>query len=129
MLVTGLGLAYLANMEPAKRETLLEKLTHSPNAWDSNRRYWKNLDLRLQTVRRQGYALADEEYLDAIYRSKIWAIAVPILVGNKVRASLSALVLRPVANDRKTIAKLKKPLADMAAEMAGIMEVHFGHER
>jgi hypothetical protein len=52
------------------------------------------LNERLAAVTKQGFALAEEEYLDAVYQSRISTIAAPILVGTQGRASLSALVLR-----------------------------------
>jgi IclR family mhp operon transcriptional activator len=121
MLVTGIGLAYLAFVTPEARLAILKRLQRSQDPWDSNRRFSRNLEARLGTIRNQGYALADEDYLDAIYHSRIWAIAVPVVVDTAVHACISALVLRSKTSSRRAASSLREPLRAAAAEIGKLL--------
>jgi IclR family mhp operon transcriptional activator len=121
MLVTGIGLAYLAFQPLNERKSILQRLTQSKSAWDTDPRLLTNLNEKLSAVRQQGFALADEEYLDAVYQSRIWAIAVPVLVGKSARASMSALVLRSNLPRKRALLPLQNPLKAAAAKLSHLI--------
>lgn len=121
MLVTGIGLAYFAFQPLDERRSILQRLSQSKSGWDTDSRFVKNLNEKIVAVTKQGFALAEEEYLDAVYQSRIWAIAVPILVGTRARASLSALVLRSNVPKRRALLPLQNPLKAAAVKLAHLM--------
>jgi IclR family mhp operon transcriptional activator len=94
LLATGVGIVQLAGLPPEALQAQLERLRQSREMWDSLPELWLGLDERLEAARRNGYAFAHERYLDAVYQSQIWAVAVPILVNGRTEAALSSLVLR-----------------------------------
>lgn len=118
VLPTGVGLVYLAYLPQSELEEKLAELKRSDSRWDNNPEMLANLKERLETVRRNGYALAEQSYLDEIYHSQIWAVAVPILVGGKVVAGLSSLVLRSAGSPNRILAKILPPLQRTAQKIA-----------
>lgn len=129
VLVTGVGIAYLAHLPPDELKRVLTQLSTSDSRWDTNPRMLEGLDERLDEVRRNGYALAEQAYLDEIYHSRIWAVAVPVIVGDKVIACLSSLILSSAGPQSRMMAKVLPPLkratqaiADRLAEDAGMLD-------
>lgn len=116
--VTGVGLVYLAHLPPELLEERLQELKRSDSRWDNNPALLETLPERLQTVRQNGYALAEQPYLDELYHSQIWAVAVPIIVGDRVVAGLSSLVLRSAGAPSRIIAKILPSLQRTADEIA-----------
>lgn len=102
MLATGVGMAYLAQLPEETLAKVLENIKRSRDRWDRDPRLWNDLDRRLNVVRQQGYGLADQEYLDAVYQSRIWAVAVPIVKGRHVYGGLSSLILR-IGGEKKRL--------------------------
>ncbi|CAM5184645.1 hypothetical protein ARD30_09070 [Bosea thiooxidans] len=94
LLATGVGIMQLAGLPPDALQDQLERLRQSKELWDASPELWEGLDERLATARQNGYAFAHERYLDAVYQSQIWAVAVPIIVDGRTVAALSSLVLR-----------------------------------
>lgn len=117
LLVTGVGTAYLAFLDPDARAAVLQRLRTSKSAWDSDRAYWKNLDERLELVRANGYALAHEAYLEDVYGSKIWSLAVPLSVNGKVTAALSTMVLHNAGPQHKLLKQLLPSLRRTAEQI------------
>lgn len=116
--VTGVGLAYLAHLPPDLLEERLQELKRSDSRWDNNPAMLETLPERLAAVRRNGYALAEQPYLDELYHSQIWAVAVPIIVGDRVVAGLSSLVLRSAGAPARIIARILPSLQRTADAIA-----------
>lgn len=130
VLVTGVGVVYLAHLPADELERMLAQLQTTDSRWDSNPEMLKTLDVRLAEARRNGYALAEQAYLDEIYHSRIWAVAVPILVGDRVVAGLSSLMLSSAGPQGRMLGKVLPPLrrtaqaiADRLAEDSGLNDV------
>lgn len=115
LMATGVGLATLAFMSEEERKTALSRARETGGRWDSDRRLAAGLGGRLAQIRCDGHALAEEEYLEAVYQSRIWAVAVPILTKDgKVLAALSSLVLS-FAGDRRRLLQTILPSLRKAA--------------
>jgi IclR family mhp operon transcriptional activator len=110
LLATGVGIVQLAGLPAPELKVQLARLRMSQEAWDSAPELWDTLDERLSAARRDGYAFAHERYLDAIYQSQIWAVAVPILVNGKTAAAVSSLVLRAAGQRQRLLAQILPPL-------------------
>ncbi len=130
VLVTGVGVAYLAHLPADELERVLSQLRTSDSRWDTNPRMLEGLDERLEEVRRNGYALAEQAYLDEIYHSRIWAVAVPVVVDGRVTACLSSLILSSAGPQSRLMGKVLPPLkraaqaiADRLAEDAGMLDM------
>jgi IclR family mhp operon transcriptional activator len=127
VLVTGVGLIYLANLPKDDLDATLAQLRTSDSRWDTNPAMLEGLPERLEAARRNGYALAEEEYLKEIYHSQIWAVAVPIIIDGRVVAGLSSLVLRSAGNQNRILAQIlpavrrtAQLIADRLAEDSGL---------
>lgn len=94
LLATATGIVQLAGLDLDDLDAQLARLHQSQEFWDRAPECWASLDDKLTAARLDGYAFADERYLDAIYQSQIWAVAVPIIVNGRTEAALSSLVLR-----------------------------------
>lgn len=123
MLATGVGLIALAYMTDDERQAALQRAKAAGDHWDTTPRLTAGLPERLEQIRRNGYALADEEYLRTIYQSRIWAVAVPVMgADGQVHAALSSLVLR-IAGERKRLMGIILPsLRAAAARIGDLME-------
>ncbi|MCC7168000.1 MAG: helix-turn-helix domain-containing protein [Rhodospirillales bacterium] len=86
VLVTSLGRAYLGFAEPGVIAATLDRLAQSREPNDAGAKDRPAVLRLLERVRRQGYAIGDREYL-VTTRS----VAVPILAGGKVVASLNMM--------------------------------------
>jgi len=102
LLATGVGTVYFANLVEEEREAILKLLKKSDSRWDTSPEILKTVERRVKAAKRDGYAFAEQSYLDEIYDSQIWAVAVPIMVDGKVVAGLSSLILHN-AGPRKRI--------------------------
>ncbi|MDQ6436965.1 IclR family transcriptional regulator C-terminal domain-containing protein [Mesorhizobium sp. LHD-90] len=130
VLATGVGLVYLAYLPAPKLEETLAQLRNSDSKWDSNPKLISELPGKLEEVRRNQYALAEEGYLKEIYRSQIWAVAVPIEVGGKVVAGLSSLVLQSAGARNRILSqilpavrKTAQSIAERVAEDSGLNDL------
>lgn len=119
LLATGVGLVTLAHMAEFDRKTALASAKSGGGQWDNDTRANAGLAAKLRQIRRDGYAFADEDYLEAVYQSRIWAVAAPILSpdGN-VQAALSSLVLS-IAGERKRLLQAILPSLSAAARKIG----------
>lgn len=118
LLATGVGIVYLAGLPPDELNAVLSRLRRSKERWDIEPTLWSDLSERLESARRLGYALADERYLDAVYQSSIWAVAVPIVVGDRVEAALSSLILRGAGPRKRLLTSILPALRATAAAIA-----------
>lgn len=120
MLATGVGLVTLARMSAGERRRTLARAQASGNRWDSDPALIAALPKRLEQVRRQGHAFAEENYLDEVYQSRIWAVAVPVAAPAGEHIALSSLVLR-VAGERRRLLGMILPRLTAAAERIGAL--------
>lgn len=118
LLATGVGIVQLAHLAPAALAETLERLKHSSERWDREPALWDSLDERLAAARRDGFGFADERYLDALYQSQIWAVAVPVVVDGRMEAALSSLVLRSAGQRRRLLGAILPALQRTAARLA-----------
>ncbi|MBE2278319.1 MAG: helix-turn-helix domain-containing protein [Rhodobacteraceae bacterium] len=118
VLATGVGMAYLAHLSRDELDTRLAEIRRSDSRWDSNPEMLNNLDQRLAKIRDAGYALAEQSYLDEIYHSQIWAVALPVIVDGRVVAGLSSLMLRSAGDTSHMLSKVLPPLRQAANEIA-----------
>lgn len=126
MLATGVGLVYLAHLPGPEREAVLAQLATSKGRWDTNPEILDGLDERLETARKKGYAFAQQVYLDEIYHSLIWAVAVPIVVDGKVVAGLSSLVLHSGGNKSRILKEILPVLRRTSEAIARGLEEDAG---
>ncbi|MFZ2159651.1 MAG: helix-turn-helix domain-containing protein [Bradyrhizobium sp.] len=126
LLATATGIVQLATLQESDRESLLLKLRQSNDVWDTAPPLWEGLTERLANARRDGFAFADERYLDEIYRSQIWAVAVPIVVKGKAKAAMSSLVLRAAGQRQRLLAKILPSLRRTAKMIGDTLSVEEG---
>lgn len=118
LLATGVGLVQLAALPATEVDAVLAKLRKSRERWDSDPQLWKKLPRRLSAARRLGYALADESYLEAVYQSRIWSVAVPIMVDGRMEAALSSLILHSPGLQKRQLSDVLPALQQTAAAIA-----------
>ena len=130
VLATGVGLVYLASLSEPELDETLAQLRNSDSKWDSNPELISELPAKLKEVRRNQYALAEEDYLKEIYRSQIWAVAVPVEVDGKIVAGLSSLVLRSAGPPNRILSqilpavrKTAQSIAERMAEDSGLYDL------
>ena len=80
--------------------------------------YWLRL---LERTRLTGHSDA-ERYLDALYQSQIWAVAVPVVVEGRMEAALSSLVLRSAGQRKRLLGAILPALRRTAARLAAKMQ-------
>ncbi|CAO3436366.1 IclR family transcriptional regulator [Azospirillum doebereinerae] len=107
---TGVGIVYLAHLSGDALTAAFAQTKAAVSRWDTNPEILASLDERLEAARRNGYAFAEEAYLDELYHSQIWAVAVPIIVDGKVIAALSSLVLRSAGSRNRILGQILPPL-------------------
>jgi IclR family mhp operon transcriptional activator len=122
LLATGVGLVYLAHLPSQEREDVLTALRTSDSRWDTNPKILAELDEKLNAAREDGFAFAEEAYLNDIYHSQIWAVAVPIIVEGQVVAGLSSLVLRTAGQRKRILSQILPPLQRTATMIAESLE-------
>jgi IclR family transcriptional regulator, mhp operon transcriptional activator len=121
ILVTSLGLAYLAYCSEEERQRLIaylatiggprNKLAKKPNA----------LEERFAQIRSQGFAMMDPSYSAEEYREAIWGMAVPIRDKQRVYASVNILMLRSAITETQGVKQFLKPLQRVARVLGGII--------
>ncbi len=127
LLATGVGLVTLAFLTASERRRALDRAALMGGIWDSSSRLLTGLESKLDHVRLSGHAFADEEYLDNIYQSRIWAVAVPIMTKDgKVQAALSSLVLRIAGEQQRLIGTILPRLTATATQIAGLLDKDSG---
>ncbi|MBB6181940.1 IclR family transcriptional regulator [Pseudorhizobium flavum] len=117
LLVTGVGRVLLASVTEEKRAQIFGQLKKSKSLWDTDPQFWQGLDEILAETRSRGYAFADQSYLDDIYDSRIWAVAVPITVKGEVTAAISTLILQGTGPRDKIVGRVLPRLRKTADEI------------
>lgn len=115
LLATATGIVQLAGLEAADLDSQLATLRQSQDVWDATPELWEGLPKRLANARRDGFAFADQRYLDAIYQSQIWAVAVPIVVNGRTIAAMSSLVLRGAGQEQRLLGRILPSMRRTAA--------------
>lgn len=116
LVATGVGLVTLAFMPEEERKTALSRAQETGGRWDNDPRIASRLVAKLAQIHRDGHAFADEEYLEAVYQSRIWAVAVPILTKEgRVLAAISSLVLSVAGERRRLLQTILPSLRNAAA--------------
>src|SRR5690606_41558082 len=90
--------------------------------WDSEPSLWETLDERIAQAEKTGHAFAEEVYLDAVYQSRIWAVAVPIKVAGEPVAAISSLVLRTAGERQQPLAFILPALERTARRIGELLE-------
>jgi len=118
LLATGVGRVYLAALSEPELDVTLARLRLSEDLWDNRRDLHASIRKTLIKVRRTGYALAHKSYLDTVYQSQIWAVAVPIVVNGQFVAGISSLVLESVGDREGLLTTILPELRKAAAKIA-----------
>jgi IclR family transcriptional regulator, mhp operon transcriptional activator len=121
ILVTSLGLAYLAFCNAEDRRRLVTdlatiggpryKLAKRPNA----------LEELFARIRLQEFATMDPNYSAEEYQQAIWGMAVPIRDKERVYASINILMLRSAITEAQGVKQFLKPLQRVARVLGGII--------
>lgn len=119
LLATGVGLVTLAQMPAEERRAALNRAQASGSRWDSDAALFSALPEKLDQVRRQGHAFAEENYLDEVYQSRIWAVAVPVMSPAGEYIALSSLVLRMAGDRKRQLSNILPRLKDAAGQIGG----------
>jgi IclR family transcriptional regulator, mhp operon transcriptional activator len=114
MLRTGAGRCYLAFCPTKERRAILEMLSRSKAPEDRWAREAQRLAKLFESIRAKGYAIQDREI-----NPKTTGLAVPIVLGTRVRGALSSIWISSAMTIEKAEAELYPPLAAMAGRIAG----------
>ncbi len=117
LLVTAVGTVFLASLSADELAPLLTRLKGSKSRWDTDSDFWSGLDDRLSLAQQSGYALAADDYLDDIYDSMIWAVAVPVRVHGQPTAALSTMVLRNAGQQSRLVRQVLPALQQTADQI------------
>jgi IclR family mhp operon transcriptional activator len=101
-------------------------LRKSKDRWDTEDALWTSLHDKISAARKTGYAFADESYLDEVYQSRIWAVAVPIFVEGRVEAAMSSLILRNAGDRKRQLAAVLPALKHAAATISSLLSAEAG---
>jgi IclR family transcriptional regulator, mhp operon transcriptional activator len=123
VLMTSLGLAYLAFCGQAERERIIALLGAIPGAPTELARHPRKLQSVLQGVRESGYAVMDEAYSQREYDGLVWAFSVPVRRGEEVFASINIMTLKSAITSEEAIAKFLGPLQETANRLADALAV------
>ena len=124
VLVTSLGLAYLAHCPETERAEYIALAAQDPNAVNDLARQPDALHRKLEQVRRQGYATMDEMYSRENYHSQFFSIGVPIMTETRIFGSLNIIYLRSALSPDEARDSLLKPLQTVARKMATRLAEH-----
>lgn len=122
LLATGVGTAYLAALDQAERERILDMLRKSQDRWDAEPSLWETLDERIEAAQRTGHAFAQEIYLNELYQSLIWAVGVPIKAFGEPVAAISSLVLNTAGSRDQQLSLVLPALEATAARIGRLLE-------
>jgi IclR family transcriptional regulator, mhp operon transcriptional activator len=117
MLRTAAGRCYLAFCPSEERRAILQMLSRSKAPEDRWAREPQRLTKLLDSIRAKGHAIQDREI-----NPKTTGLAVPVRVGSRVLATMSAIWISSAMTIEKAEKELYRPLAAIATGIAG--EVH-----
>jgi len=97
LLSTATGRVYLAHCPPEQRDTLIEILKKSGNPQDAGARNQSAIERRLEQVRQLGFDSSERQSQTTKWR----AMAVPVLAGGRILASLSVRYIEKAVSRAK----------------------------
>jgi IclR family transcriptional regulator, mhp operon transcriptional activator len=112
MLRTAAGRCYLAFCPAEERRAILEMLSRSKTPDDHGAREPQRLTRLFDSIRAKGYAIQDREI-----NRKATGLAVPVRLGSRVLATMSAIWISSAMTIEKAEAELYPPLAATAARI------------
>lgn len=118
MLVTSIGLAYLAFCSGEERQRIIDRLAASPDKWNKLAHERDRLNAILDQVRLDGYATMSDEYSDTVFSGNVWAIGVPVVHDETLFATMNIMLLKSAMNLDEARTNLLAPLQATAAEIA-----------
>lgn len=118
VLMTSLGRSYLAFCSEAEREKIIAALAAQPGSWTDLARHPRKLQQMLDTIRAQGYAVMDDAYSVKEYGGLVWALAVPVMRGEQIFASMNIMMLKSAVTPEEGCTKFLEPLKETAAKLA-----------
>lgn len=118
MLVTSIGLCYLAFCGEDERQRIIEHLAAQPQQWNELAHQPQRLDALLAQVREDGYAVMSDDYSNQVFSNNVWAIGVPVMHEQTLFASMNIIMLKSAVTLEEARARLLQPLQRTAAEIA-----------
>ena len=112
VLVTALGRAVLAFMEPDEQERVLDELAASRQRFDKLARDRTAVRVLLDETREQGYATANQEFME-----QTRAVAYPIRSQGRVIASINVIVVAEAMSLNDVVHRYGPILKDLTAEI------------
>src|SRR5262249_54829640 len=126
LLVTSMGLAYLAFCSEEEQLRIVARLAAAPGKWTELARHPKRLAKMLAGIKAQGYAFMSDEYSGEIFQSKVWALGVPIRNERRVFASMNVMLLRNAVSIEDGVRDYLGPLQHAAARIAALLAAETG---
>lgn len=119
MLQSGMGRAYLAYCQPAKRKEILCRLEESSEPHDVLVRKKGMVEEMLQDVRSKGYATRLTGYfVTQPNEARLTAIAVPVMADEEVFGSVNLVWIAHAATEEQFVRRHLKRLTGASAEIA-----------
>ena len=118
VLLTSLGLAFLANCAPAVREEYLAWAAADPSPANDLARQPELLERKLEQIRKQGYATMEEVYSREFYESQFYSIGVALMAGGQTFGAINIIYLRNALTPDEARRTLLQPLQEVAAVLA-----------
>ena len=118
MLVTSIGITYLAFCEEDERQRIIKLLASTPGDWNQLAHEPERLNRLLEQVRQDSFAVMSDEYSSNVFASNVWAIGVPVMHDGKLFATMNVMLLRSAVSLAEARKTLLPPLQEAAAEIA-----------
>lgn len=118
VLLTSLGLAWLAHVDPVQAEAFITRATQDPAPANDIARTPEALAGKLREIRRLGYAMMDQAYSRQAYDSQFSGIGVPVMAGSQVFGAINVIFLHSALTEAEAVSRLLAPLQDVAGRMA-----------
>lgn len=118
VLVTSLGLAYLAYCPDSEREAFIAQAAQNLSRFNDLARNPDLLAPKLARVRQNGYATMEESYSRNVYDSQFFSIGVPIMAKGHVFGAINVVYLRSALTEVAARDQLLAPLQAVAGRMA-----------
>lgn len=127
VLMSSLGIAYLAFSDDAFVSELIQRLAESSDPYDAPARDPAQLREKLAAVRARGYATPDPFYVGKAYQDLISAIAVPILVNQKVYASVNVMYHKANMTEDLATQQLLPKISELARQIGFALDEEYGY--
>jgi IclR family mhp operon transcriptional activator len=117
MLLTSIGLAYLAFCDAERRDRIIDRLATIADPRNDLSRDRPTLNRTLAEVRAKGFATMNRSYSMQEYGGKVWDMAVPVQDGQHIYASINILMLRNACSEQDAIRRFLAPLQEVAMRL------------